>query len=496
MKKRIFLKNSFYSVINYVLMVLLNLIIRKVLIIQFSIEYAGYEALFSDVFALLSVADLGMDNIITYHLYGSLTKKQEKMTAIMAQAKKMYSIISGIVLCVGIIYAFCIPFLFREEKFDRTLITIVFIIQMVNLCLTYLTGYKRLLLIADQKEYICLRWDTKILILVQLSRIFVLWYFRNYYLYMGLCIVQTLGQNIGINYKCNREYGKNIFKRQKVKLSGLRTDIKDFACHKISALVYSATDNIIITAILGLASAGAYSNYYMVHKYTYSLANKIMKPMQASIGHYLYTTEDTGEKYKLFCKLNQYAFFLGILICSGLIHLSTPFIVIWLGEEYIQAKSVVVLLALNYFIAINQDFVYFFRNSYGDYGYDKKYMMWSAGINIVMSILGCKIWGIKGVVLATIMGHIAIWYGRVKFVFSHVFLRSASSYWLKQIIGFLYLGIQVILTGWLLEDFRLDGLSGCVISGLVIFIISGIAMVIWYMGEKAFVKIKIFSNRR
>lgn len=469
---------------NYVLLVLLNLVIRKVLVVQFSIEYAGYEALFSDIFVLLSIADLGMDSIITYHLYDGLTKNREEIFVIMAQARKMYRIISGIVFAVGIFYMFCIPVLFDAHAFDITLITIVFGIQIVNLCISYLTGYKRLLLIADQKEYICLKWDAIVLIIVQISRILVLWYFRNYYVYIGLCVIQTLGQNLGINYKCGREYGREIFKKQRVKLTGLKADIKDFACHKLSALVYSATDNIIITAILGLVSAGLYSNYYMIYKYTYSFANRLMKPMQASIGNYLYTTEDMEEKYRLFCRLNIYAFFLAVFVCNCLIQISTPFVILWLGEEYIQEQSVVVLLALNYFIAINQDFVYFFRNSYGDYGYDKKYMMWSAGINLVMSLFGCVRFGVEGVVIATILGHIAIWYGRVKFVFSHIFHRSSREYWLKQVRGFFYLWFQIVLTDRLLAGVSIGGICECIIRGMCVALISGIAMGIWWIGQK------------
>lgn len=68
--------------------------------------------------------------------------------------------------------------------------------------------------------------------------------------------------------------------------------------------------------MLGLATTGLYSNYYMVAKYTYSLAMKIMKPMQATIGNYLYSKTSDKDKIVLLETLNTGAFIFACFICN------------------------------------------------------------------------------------------------------------------------------------------------------------------------------------
>lgn len=481
MRRKIILKNSFYSVINYTLLIILSFIVRKVLIEQFPIEYAGYEALFTDVFTLLSIADFGMDGIITYKLYGALAADRNEIPRIMDLAKRMYSFVAVIVLGIGCLLFALIPFIFNAEIYDMPLIKIIYIIQIINLSISYFTGYKRLMLIADQKEYICLRWDSLILILIQISRIFVLGYLRNYYIYIVLCIVQTLGQNIGVNIRYNKEYERRneVEKNHRISFLNIKQDIKNLLCHKVSAVVYAATDNIIITANLGLAITGLYSNYYMVAKYTYSFATKIMKPMQATIGNYLYSDIDRQEKYVMLSKLNNMTFAFASFVCNSLIQLSTPFIEVWLGDEYIQKKSLVILLAINYFIAINQDVIYYFRNSYGNYEYDKIYMVLSAVSNLSLSIILSRMWGLNGIVIATIIGHIFIWYGRVKYVYKKIFKAGWIDYWLGQFKTVSLLILQILLCEFLIKD-NWVGIKGCILREGCVIAVWGITVALFY----------------
>lgn len=485
MEKKIYFKNSFYSVVNYALLIILSLLVRKVLILNFPIEYAGYEALFSDIFTLLSIADMGMESIISYNLYEQIAKDKSNIGEIMKLARKLYYMIAIMVLVLGGIICAFLPLMFSKEKYDFTLILVIYIIQLVNLSISYMTGYKRLLLIADQKEYICLKWDSKILVCVQIGRIIVLGIFKNYFIYVGLCIVQTLIQNIGIGYKCNKEY-KGLCSSEKKVVNftyNIKNDIGNFLCHRISSVIYSATDNVVITAILGLGTTGLYSNYYMVAKYTYSFATKIMKPMQASIGNYLYSERDNKEKIALLTKLNKVAFVFATFICNSLIQLSTPFIILWLGDEYIQGESLIVLLSLNVFIAINQDFIYYFRNAYGKYEFDKKYMMMSSVINLALSILLSKIWGLSGIVFATIVGHLFIWYGRVKFVYQEIFKIGIKGYWYSQIKKVGLLGLQLITTGFLTQNCGSD-IKGCIIREFFVILISVINGGLVYLDDR------------
>ncbi len=484
------IKNSVYSVANYILLILSGLLVRKILIAELSIDYAGYEALFTDIFAILSVADLGLDSIITYKLYESLTHNRDGIADIMSIARRLYRGIAYGILFIGLILIFLLPYLFSEMESQMDMLRVVFGIQIVNLGISYATGYAKILFIADQKEYICIKWDSSILILVQLARVVVLMVWGDYTIYVSLCIIQTIFQNVGIIIKCKKEYGDVFYEQDSGEnhLGLIKKDIFNFMFHKISSVIYSATDNIVITSVIGIAAAGLYSNYYMISKYAYSLISKSIRPLQATIGNYLYQGSVKEEQYQVLSKLNIFSFMVASFLCNSLIHMSTPFIIIWLGKDFIQNQLFVFLLAVNAYIAINQDFIYYFRNSFGDYDYDKKYMILSAVTNLSLSIVFGIYVGISGIILATILGHLFIWYGRVKFVYKKYFLRSMKKYWMEQTILFGILQIQIQLAYFFIQYLD-DRLFSLVLGELIIVGISVIIGVFLFITKSKIKKI-------
>lgn len=473
MRKKSYLKNSIYSVFNYILLILLSLMVRRTLVSQFPIEYVGFEALFTDIFMILSVADLGMDSIISYKLYDKIANGRDGVETVMLAAKKLYHNIAKAVVIIGIGFIAFIPIIFAKEKYDFQFLVIIYLIQLLNLAISYMTGYKRLLLVADQKEYICLRYDSIIMSAVQLIRIAVLFFMKNYYLYVALCLVQTVGQNLIISHICKCEYGSMRNKKIDVsmEMTNTKKDMGNFLFHRISSVIYAATDNVVITMLLGVISAGLYSNYYMVAKYAYSFITKIMKPMQASIGNFLYAEKDECEKYRVLRKLNYIAYFIGDFTFLSLIKLESPFVILWLGDRYQLTDELVILLAFNIFIAINQDIIYYFRNSFGSYDIDKKYMMLSAVSNLFISVCLVKKWGLEGVIIGTIIGHLFIWYGRVKFVYKMYFHKKTYKYWITQSIKIGFLFVQLWIIECLTKDNLYIGIKGMAVNEMYICIV-------------------------
>ena len=78
------LKNSIISVCAQIFTLILQFVNRRVFIIFLNIEYLGYQTLFSNVFSLLSVAELGIGNIIAFHLYKEIVdNNQEEIGKLM-----------------------------------------------------------------------------------------------------------------------------------------------------------------------------------------------------------------------------------------------------------------------------------------------------------------------------------------------------------------------------------------------------------------------------
>ena len=74
-------KNIFASFANQIIMLLLGFISRSVFIRFLSVDYLGIQGLFSDILTMLSLADLGFVNAITFNIYKSLSEKDYKKLA-------------------------------------------------------------------------------------------------------------------------------------------------------------------------------------------------------------------------------------------------------------------------------------------------------------------------------------------------------------------------------------------------------------------------------
>ena len=146
-------KNIKYSTISYVIKLSLQFIVRLFFIRTLPIEYLGINGLFTNLLAMLSLAELGVGSAIVYSLYKPLAEKDtETVKALMRLFQKTYSGIGIFIIIAGI----CVlPWLDWFIKGNAvTDIHWFYVIFLLNTGVSYFYSYKRNLLIADQKQYI------------------------------------------------------------------------------------------------------------------------------------------------------------------------------------------------------------------------------------------------------------------------------------------------------------------------------------------------------
>ena len=146
-------KNIKYSTITYVLKLTLQFVVRLVFVHSLPIEYLGINGLFTNLLAMLSLAELGVGPAIVYSLYKPLAEKDtETVKALMWLFQKAYSGIGVFIIVAGI----CVlPWLDWFIKGNAvTDIHWFYVIFLLNTGVSYFYSYKRNLLIADQKQYI------------------------------------------------------------------------------------------------------------------------------------------------------------------------------------------------------------------------------------------------------------------------------------------------------------------------------------------------------
>ncbi len=398
-------KNIKYSALNYVIINLLKFIVRIVFLSTLSIEYLGVNGLFTNVLAMLSLAELGIGPAIVYSLYRPLAYGDiNTVKAIMHLFKKVYVVIGGIILVLGLLLY---PWLDNFIKDGQVMLDVhyFYLIFLLNTVVSYLWTYKRSLLIADQKQYVVNIYQTIVQIIVAVLQIISLLIFANYWCFIILMLVGTVLENFSIARKAEKEYP--YLQEQADKLdSSIKQQIvkntKAMICHKIGGMVVFSSSNLVLSKFAGLVAVGLYSNYYMVIVALNSFASKFFESITASIGNLL-VLNNSNEKEKVF-KIIEFITALQAAICfCGLYVLFNPFIELWIGQEYLFDEKIVYLMSFSFYLMYMRKAVCMFKDAGGLFWNDRYKPLAEAVINLIVSVYLTIHYGVIGVVIGSII---------------------------------------------------------------------------------------------
>lgn len=428
------LKNSLISVMAQVATLLLKFINRRIFIIFLEVEYLGYQTLFTNIFSLLSVAELGIGSIISFHLYKEVVDNNEQeIGKLMYLYKLLYRIIAIVVLVTGIGFCFLLPYFVKDANASWQYLYIVYFLQLAGVVMGYFLSYRRTIYIVTQQEYKCVQIDLYVNIIVQVIQLILLALLQNYIIYLCLQISITIIANIVIAIKSNKEFPylkkKYIVTKQDIEKRNMFSDISNFIVHQISYAVYGGTDNIIISAFCGIRNVALYGNYILVQTGVMQICfYKLLNPVQATIGNIVYSDrrkEDLWEQFKI---LDVFSFFFASYIGLGFFIFYQPFIELWMGKEYLLSNTFVALFSITIYLQAVWEIVYKYRTVFGDYKHDRNYMVASAIINIIISIFGAKYFGVSGVQFGTLISFLPIAFGRIRFVVKKYFKQPMYKY--------------------------------------------------------------------
>lgn len=464
------LKNSIISVIGQILTLLLLFINRRVFVMFLDIEYLGYQSVFGNIFSLLSVAELGISGIISFHLYREIvTDNKQEIGKLMYLYKWVYRIVAAVVAVLGLAACIFVPNIVKDSTRGTGYLYIVYFLQLASVVAGYFLSYIRTIYAADQKEYVTIETDLFANVIVQAIQLGLLVVFKNYLLYLVLQLSTTLFSNILLMLRSHKDYPylkeKYTITREDIDRRNLIPDIKNFLVHKISYAVYNGTDNIIISAICGIRYVALYGNYYLLQKGALNiLFYRLLNPVQAAIGNIVYSDRSKEDLWKQFEMLDVFSFFFASCICAAFLIFFQPAIQIWLGSaEYLLPYSFVIAYALTIYLFSVWEIVYKYRCVFGDYRQDRNCMLLSAVLNIIVSVALAKPLGVTGVQIGSLAAFLPIAYGRIRFVVGGFFGQSVKKYLVKHtvllavmlaegvVVCFLTRGLPITFMGLLLR---------------------------------------------
>lgn len=494
------LKNIFYAVGSSILMMFFSLTVRKVFVRSLPIDLLGYEGLFGNIFSILSIADLGIENLIIYRLISAVAQNDTKsINKILSLYKKLYRAVAIMIALIGIMIVFFLKYIIRDQELNWNYVYFIYFLQLSNLLITYLLAYKRILYNTDQKNYVNVKVDTIVTLCSDIAKIFVLIFLNNYFVYLLIGIFASLTSNLVISKKIKKDY---IFYNDNVKVSlndikemGLWSDVKNNMAQKIGGVIYGGTDNILISYFLGVVQVGIVSNYLLVSGYISKFIIKVLSPFQMSIGNYI-NTHNYEDNYRLFRMFDFISYIIATIVGVCYLNILNPFILLWMGRDYIIDINYVFAFVLNQYVLWNHNFVSYYRGALGRFEIDRNLILAAAFINILFSILMFQYFGIAGIMLGTAIGHIGIWFGRVKVVYTELIKESVFHYLKRQVFRFIIFMGNCFVVYKLSSNFHFT-IFGLILRLLVALTVSTISIgIIWCKSDELkYVKLYIKETK-
>ncbi len=462
------MKNVGIAGILQILTLILSFVSRTFFVKLLGNDYLSCEGLFSNILTILSFSELGIGSAIIYSLYKPIAEDdQNQICKLMNLFRTAYRYIALFITIVGMALIPFLDILISDVPEVKESIVLLYCLFLANTVASYILGYKRTFLIANQENYIVLLVQHGIHVLKILIQIWFLYLTHDYVLFLLISIVCTLATNVITTIITDRKYPwLNQHKRDKLTKSERKpifANISAIVQYKLGSVVLNGTDNIIISVVLKTSLVGLVSNYNLIISAVNTIANQACGGLQATIGNYNVSTDANG-RYKIFCQLYFISFWAFGFCTISLANLLTPFVSVWLGEQYILPYDVVIALALSFYINFINIIPSTYRSTMGYFKEARLCPLYAAGLNLILSIALAKLMGLSGIFFATAISRFFT-FNVIDpyYVFRKAFERSEWIYF-KQF--FLYFGV-LILT-FALTAMCVGSIHG---SGLLIFAI-------------------------
>lgn len=419
---------------NQIVNLVCGFVFRTVFLMVLSKEYLGLNGLFTNVLNVLSLAELGIAGAIIYRMYEPIAlNNEEKVAQMMCFYKNIYRIIALIVTVIGLSILPAIKFLIKnpEEIPSDINIYVVYVLFLAQSVTSYLFVYKNSILTADQKGYINSACSMFGNILNTALRIAVLFITKDFIATLITGIVVSLTVNIVNSIIATKMY-PCIFKgKHKLDKTSKKTILKDtaaLACHKIGGVVVGSTDNILLSAFIGIGVLGIYSNYSLLMVAVAGLIGQLLGTFTSSVGNAKLnlTSDDFFKTYKRLLYIN-----LVIVSCAcvSMYCLLEPFITVWLDEGMLLDNNVVIVLIISYFLSQFRHVNINFTSATGLFRKDRLRPLIEAAVNLTASIVLVNYLGVMGIFLGTIISNLLVVFWREPYLLFKNEFKAVNKLW-------------------------------------------------------------------
>ena len=397
--------NTIVNIGGQILTMLLSFIGRMVFIRYLSAAYLGVNGLFTDVLSILNFAELGIGTAMIFSMYEPAARNDEhKLAQLMNLYKWMYRAVAASVLIFGLILLPFLPYLIKGGEGIEN-IRLIYMMYVLSSASSYLLNYKNSIYQAYQKGYIRAGWGMVCECGRTILQIVALVLTRNFILYLAIQLVMQFVPNIIVSRKVDKEFPYLKECRElpeKEERNGILKNIGAMSMHKLATIIVRNTDSLLMSSFIGLSTVGLYSNYRLVLTNLINLLGRFASGFSGSVGN-LSALENPDKLYSIYKEMDFMFFIMAAYFAGGLMMLFNPFITIFFGGQYCFSLATVAIIVAEFYITRMRQTNLLFREAMGLFWNDRYKAVAESVINLVVSILLVKPYGVAGIVGGTII---------------------------------------------------------------------------------------------
>lgn len=497
MDKKKGLINVIVSISFKVILLVASILVRRYLIKYLGNDVNGLNSLYTSIIGFLSVAELGVGGAITFSMYKPIVEgDNDKVSALYHLFTKVYLIIGGIIFVVGCAITPLLPYLASDYQNIDQNIYITFLLYLVSVVISYLFSSKTSLINAYKNNYITTAITSSAHLLQYGVQILVLALTKSFVIYFVCAIGSIVLQWVITEIIARKKHGEIIKNRQKIDTETKKEvgkNVKAMFMHRIGDVLVNTADSVIISAFIGVAILGKYSNYTTIMTAMTSVLALCFTPLTSVIGH-MCVAGDDEQMQKYFNFFHTFNFFLGIIFFLGYYAVIDNFVTILFASETEPnielVKVISFVITINYFIQFMRQSVLLFRDATGTFYNDRWKPLIEGLCNVVLSILFVKIfpeeYSVVGVIVATIITNIFICHIVEPYVlFKHALHKSVKKFYLQNYLLIIFFVLMLVALHFCLQTYENQWIE-MLVNGCISIALSLAACLVMFAINKDF----------
>ena len=414
-------RNIIFGSINKAIVMLCPFVQRTITQSILGAQYLGLSSLYTSILSVLSLAELGFNSAMVYNMYKPAAEGRiDKVNALLNFYKMVYRIIGMVVVGIGSLLIPFLPKLIKGSYPTDINIALLYLIYLGNAAISYfLFAYMTSILVVHQRDDVQSSVNSVVTIFLTVSQAVILSITRNYYLFASMMLICTAINNLWVAWRVHRLFPQYKPEGQidPVSRAGIKKLVAGTFIQRACAVTRNSLDSICISAFLGLAFTAIYNNYYLVIHGITVLMGVISTAFMGGVGNHI-ATKTVEENFQELLNLDFVYLWLGGWCSICLTCLYQPFMQLWMGKDMMLDFTTVLLLVGYFYLLKLGDMRTLYSSGLGLWWEQRYRSIAETLLNLVLNIVLGKLYGMKGIIIATIVSLFLcnyIWSTRITF---------------------------------------------------------------------------------